>query len=147
MISRIAFPLLIGVFACLVFATTPLQPSYAAAPAEAEEGADEDGPFYLEMKPLSVPIRRKNGNIKYYMFMTVSLEFDDEDKKDGTRKLIPRVRDAFLQDLSGRSVLHKDKTRGVDFDLVKKRLMKKASKVLGKNAPSNVLVVKVFKGS
>lgn len=122
------------------------QTAQAAAPAP-EEGAVEEGPFYLEMQPLSVPIRRKNGNIKYYMFLTVSLEFDEKEKKDKTRKLIPRVRDAFLQDLSDRSVLHKDKTRGVDFEKVKNRLMKKASKVLKKNAPTGILVTKVFKGN
>ncbi|MEP3244870.1 MAG: flagellar basal body-associated FliL family protein [Sneathiella sp.] len=137
--------LLWGFCALLLFSIAVQQEGHAAS-AAAEEVV-EDGPFYLEMKPLSVPIRRKNGNIRYYMFMTVSLEFDEKDKKDGTRKLIPRVRDAFLQDLSGRSVLHKDKTRGVDFEKVKDRLLKKAAKVLGKNAPSGVLVVKVYKGT
>ncbi len=61
--------------------------------------------------------------------------------------MLPRIRDAFIQDLSGRSVLHKDKKRGVDFELVKRRLVKQAEKVLGKNAPSGMHVVKVFKGS
>ncbi|MCG8490491.1 MAG: hypothetical protein MI743_02650 [Sneathiellales bacterium] len=139
-----------GVIALFMFVSLGVfldtQTARAAAPAP-EEGAVEEGPFYLEMKPLSVPIRRKNGNIKYYMFLTVSLEFDEKEKKDKTRKLIPRVRDAFLQDLGDRSVLHKDKNRGVDFEKVKNRLMKQASKVLKKNAPTGILVVKVFKGS
>ncbi len=121
----------------------------ASAAASAEEGEEviDEGPFYLELKPLSVPIRKKSGAIRYYMFIAMSMEFDDQDKKDYSRKMIPRLRDAFLQDLSGRSVLHKEKSRGVDFEQVKRRLTKQAKKVLGKNAPNGMHVVKVFKGS
>jgi flagellar basal body-associated protein FliL len=118
----------------------------AASEEEGEEVIDE-GPFYLELKPLSVPIRKKSGAIRYYMFIAMSMEFDDQDKKDYSRKMIPRLRDAFLQDLSGRSVLHKEKARGVDFEQVKRRLTKQAKRVLGKNAPNGMHVVKVFKGS
>lgn len=116
--------------------------------AQEEEGeVVEEGPFYLEMKPLSVPIRKKSGAIKYYMFIAMSMEFDEEDKKDHARKMLPRLRDAFLQDLSGRSVLHKDKSRGVDFEQVKRRLMKHAARILKKRAPTAMHVVKVFKGN
>lgn len=120
--------------------------AYASADADGDVVV-EDGPFYLELQPLSVPIRKKSGAIKYYMFIAMSMEFDEQDKKDYSRKMIPRLRDAFLQDLSGRSVIHKDKRRGVDFEQVKRRLIKQAEKVLGKNAPSGMHVVKVFKGS
>ena len=134
--------------AAVALSTNFLNLSYAHAKSEAsEEEVVEEGPFYLEMKPLSVPIRHKSGSIKYYMFLTMSLEFDEKEKKDFSKKVIPRLRDAFLQDLSGQSVLHKDKTRGVDFELVKRRLTKQAEKVLGKNAPNGMHVVKVFKGS
>lgn len=119
----------------------------ASSGGDEEEAVVEQGPFYLEMKPLSVPIRRKSGAIKYYMFIAMSMEFDEKDKKDYSRRMLPRIRDAFLQDLSGRSVLHKDKKMGVDFELVKRRLIKQAKKVLGKNAPHGMHVVKVFKGS
>jgi len=119
----------------------------ASSGGDEEEAVVEEGPFYLEMKPLSVPIRRKSGAIKYYMFIAMSMEFDEKDKKDYSRRMLPRIRDAFIQDLSGRSVLHKDKKRGVDFELVKRRLVKQAEKVLGKNAPNGMHVVKVFKGS
>ncbi|MFT6558810.1 MAG: hypothetical protein ACJAYR_002688 [Sneathiella sp.] len=132
---------------CVLLALALVPDARASSSAEPEEGVVEEGPFYLELKPLSVPIRRKNGDIRYYMFMTVSLEFDEKEKKDGTRKLIPRVRDAFLKDLSGRTVLYKDKTRGVDYDRLKKRLLTQANQVLGKKAPSDILVVKVFKGN
>ena len=115
---------------------------------EAEgEGSVEEGPFYQEMDPLSVPIRRKSGSIKYHMFLVTSLEFDAEEKKQKSRKLMPRIRDAFIQDLSGRSVMHKDKSRGLDFEQIKRRLLKQSKKVLGKNAPSAIHVVKVFKGT
>ncbi|WP_025899761.1 flagellar basal body-associated FliL family protein [Sneathiella glossodoripedis] len=133
----------------LGFCTVGIYSSDAVAAASEEEGEEviDEGPFYLELKPLSVPIRKKSGAIRYYMFISMSMEFDDQDKKDYSRKMIPRLRDAFLQDLSGRSVLHKDKSRGVDFEQVKRRLNKQAKKVLGKNAPNGMHVVKVFKGS
>ncbi|MBE7636925.1 hypothetical protein GUA87_08715 [Sneathiella sp. P13V-1] len=120
--------------------------SYAAGGGGGEE-VPEEGPFYQEMDPLSVPIRRKSGSIKYHMFLVTSLEFDEKDKKEKSRKLMPRIRDAFIQDLSGRSVMHKDKSRGLDFEQIKSRLLKQSKKVLGKNAPSAIHVVKVFKGT
>jgi hypothetical protein len=55
------------------------------------------------------------------------------------------VRDAFLQDLNGRSVLHEDNTRGLDFEMVRLRLQKQAERVLGTNAPEGIHVVKVFR--
>ncbi|MBL4907275.1 MAG: hypothetical protein JKX94_07480 [Sneathiella sp.] len=122
-------------------------PSALASAKEKEEENQLEAPYHLEMKPISVPIRKKSGTIRYYMFLTVSLEFDENDKKSYARKMIPRLRDAFLQDMSGRSVLHKDKRRGMDFDLIKKRLLKQATKVLRKDAPLGVNIVKIFKGS
>ena len=139
-----------GIFSViLAFTSLWLNVPIAAASSggDDEDAVVEEAPFYLEMKPLSVPIRRKSGAIKYYMFIAMSMEFDEKDKKDYSRRMLPRIRDAFIQDLSGRSVLHKDKKMGVDFELVKRRLVKQAEKVLGKNAPNGMHVVKVFKGS
>ncbi len=51
----------------------------ASSGGDEEEAVVEEGPFYLEMKPLSVPIRRKSGAIKYYMFIAMSMEFDEKD--------------------------------------------------------------------
>ncbi|MEH6474063.1 MAG: hypothetical protein V7727_00175 [Sneathiella sp.] len=137
---------MLGIMALVMCFWTAGSVEVRAASAPAEEGA-ADGPFYLEMDPLSVPIRKKSGAIKYYMFLAMSMEFDDQDKKRYSRKMLPRLRDAFLQDLSGHSVLHKDKSRGLDFAQVRKRLLKHAKKVLGKNAPTSMHVVKVFKGN
>ncbi len=132
-----------GFIAALVFGCLVAQPAVAAS-----GGGDPvaEAPFYLEMRPLSVPIRKKSGSIRYYMFLTVSLEFDENDKKDKGRKVIPRLRDAFLQDLSGRSVMHKNKKKGMDFELIKKRLMKQAAKVLKEDAPIGVNIVRIQKG-
>ncbi len=138
-----AFAIMLAFMSVMIDMKTAL----ASSGGGEEEAVVEEGPFYLEMKPLSVPIRRKSGAIKYYMFIAMSMEFDEKEKKDYSRRMLPRVRDAFIQDLSGRSVLHKDKKMGVDFELVKRRLVKQAEKVLGKNAPNGMHVVKVFKGS
>jgi len=148
---------LIGILVmAFVFAYTPVSIfekagliSVATAEEHAAEGegAVEDGPVFLEMKPLSVPIRKKSGAIRYYMFLSMSMEFDEQDKKNYARKMLPRLRDAFLQDLSGRSVLFKDKSRGIDFEQVKRRLLKQAKKVLEKKAPTTLFVVKVYKGN
>ncbi|MBL4740441.1 MAG: hypothetical protein JKY12_05570 [Sneathiella sp.] len=130
----------------LAFSMVSLGVSNAFASASEKEAPENEEPYYLELKPVSIPIRKSNGTIRYYMFITLNLEFDEQDKKDHARRMIPRIRDAFLQDLSGRTVLHKDKRRGMDFEAVKKRLMKQSSKVLSKNAPVAVHIVKVFKG-
>ncbi len=135
---------LLGLLSALFLITVSVQPVWAAA--KEKDPAELEAPYYLEMKPISVPIRKKSGSIRYYMFLTVSLEFDDDDKKDKARKVVPRLRDAFLQDMSGRSVLHKDKTRGLDFELIKKRLLKQATKVLRKDAPVGVNIIKIHKG-
>lgn len=145
LLRRVSASLLFG--GLLAF-STPLmldQVAYASS-GGGEEDVAEEGPFYLEMKPVSVPIRRKSGAIKYHMFIVPSLEFDEKDKKSKAKKLTPRLRDAFLQDMSGRSVLHKDKSQGLDFEQIKRRLNGQAKKVLGKSAPEAIHVVKVFKG-
>ena len=136
--------LLVGMLAFSAFFLA--NKSAIAAGGGGGEEVVEEGPFYLELKPVSVPIRRKSGAIKYHMFIVPSLEFDEKEKKTKARKLTPRLRDAFLQDMSGRSVLHKDKSQGLDFEQIKSRLNNQAKKVLGKSAPEAIHVVKVFKG-
>lgn len=121
------------------------QPVYASSAKE--DPAALEAPFYLEMKPISVPIRKRSGNIRYYMFLTFSLEFDENDKKTHARKVMPRLRDAFLQDMSGRSVLHKDKSRGLDYEKIKKRLLKQATKVLHGDAPIGLNIIRIQKGA
>jgi len=136
----------VALFGVLFLICAGANSSFASS-ASAEDSASPEGPYYMEMKPISVPIRRKSGAIKYYMFLTVSLEFDENDKKSHARRVTPRLRDAFLQDMSGRSVMHKDKKKGLDFELVKKRLLKQAKKVLRKDAPLGVNIIRIQKGA
>ncbi|GLQ06476.1 hypothetical protein [Sneathiella chinensis] len=121
--------------------------SMAAGSSEEEENA-EVGPFYWEMEPLSIPVRSKrSGRTKYYMFMTLSMEFAERSQKEYSERLAPRIRDAFLMEMNGTGAVHDDPANGVNLALVKSRLKKQAEKVLGGNAPTDILVVRVIKGS
>lgn len=136
-IQLFKLPLLALVVAGFIAGTLP------SASAKSEEDAPivaDEGPIYLKMKPLGAPIWKK-GRIKYSIFLTLSLEFDDADKKDIVNGRIPKLRDAFLLELHNKSILHRDETRGINFPRLKKRLMASAVKAVGKDTIKDILVL------
>ena len=79
-----------------------------AQPAEA--GDDEKKPQnFVYLKPLMFPVI-SNGNISQFVSVTVTLEFDDPATATKAEGIMPRIVDAYLQDLygaaNGNKVIH-----------------------------------------
>lgn len=120
----------------------------AGAKAEKAEMAEEEAPpppplpelpkvTFFKLDPLNVPF--SNANKSRRLMLVVSLELRDADAKARVEHLLPRLRDAFLQDLYQRPL--EAKTGGqTDFDQIKWRLMARSEAVLGANVVTGILV-------
>lgn len=140
-IRFLKFPLFVFMIAIMTMGSF----SSASASSEAPPAEVDEGPIYLKMRPLSAPIWKK-GRIRYSIFLTLSLEFDDEDKKEIAYGRMPKLRDAFLLELHNKSILYRDETRGIDFPRLKKRLMASAAKAVGNGTIKDILVLDAHSG-
>lgn len=120
----------------------------AGAKAEKAEAAEEDSPpspplpelpkvTFFKLDPLNVPFT--DASKPRRLMLVVSLELRDADAKARVEHLLPRLRDAFLQDLYGRP-LEARAGGQTDFDQIKSRLMARSEAVLGANVVTGVLV-------
>lgn len=118
----------------------------AGAKAEKSEKAEEEAPppppelpkvTFFKLEPLNVPF--SDANKPRRLMLVVSLELRDDDAKARVEHLLPRLRDAFLQDLYSRPL--ESKAGGqTDFDQIKWRLMARSETVLGANVVTGILV-------
>lgn len=109
------------------------------------DSAPIDGPIYVRMDPVTAPVYRKN-RVRYYIFLTINLLMSDAEAKAEAYKLMPKLRDAFLRELHGDSILREDGPKGLDLYGLKKRLMNQARKILGAKAVSDVLITNAIRG-
>lgn len=111
-----------------------------AAPAKPAE------PIYVRMDGLTAPIM--NGtHIRHYIFLNVTLEMADEAASESAIVLKPRLTDAFLREFYSKSIGHPDGGGTIDFDAVKKRLLRQARAVLGDGKVVDVLVTRAMRGA
>lgn len=114
--------------------------SLDSQPAEVAEEIVEVGQVaFVRMPPINVPIFQGD-TVRRYMQMSVSLEVPEGSSLTDIRRQIPRLRDAFVTELSSRSVMRSDGSGVLDLDLLKFRLLKRAQVVLGKKYVSDVLL-------
>ncbi len=124
-----------------------------AEPAEGPEAAEQGGvepvvetaPVYIAMQPFSAPVVYKN-RLRYYVQLGVSLQLDSETSKEIVYNQMPRLRDAFLRDLHGNSVLRPGSKRMIDFDAVKSRLLAHAQSIFGAEVVRDVLITRAMGG-
>ncbi|WP_417517522.1 flagellar basal body-associated FliL family protein [Minwuia sp.] len=124
--------------------------SEAEEKAKAEQAALEQSasrePIYMRMEGLTAPIIRAN-RIRHYIFLNVSLEMVDNSAREEAMKLRPRLHDAFLREFYSRSVTDKDGKGTIDFESIKRRLVKQAANVLGEDKVLDVLVTRAIRGA
>ncbi len=104
-----------------------------------EEIVEEGQVAFVRLPPVNVPIRQGD-QIRRYMQLTVSLEVPEGSSLTAIRRQIPRLRDAFVTELSARSVMRGDGSGVLNLDLLKFRLLKRARTVLGEKYVSDVLL-------
>ncbi|HQX27203.1 MAG TPA: flagellar basal body-associated FliL family protein [Alphaproteobacteria bacterium] len=98
------------------------------------------GTEFVELDPLILPIIDSSG-VTQTVSLVIALEVADKDKAEEVKKLTPRLKDAYIQDMYG--VLNKHaalKGGVVQVAAVKSRLTKITTDVLGEDMVSEVLL-------
>jgi flagellar FliL protein len=115
----------------------PGEPAKAAAKHE-KSGAEEHK--YVHLDPLTLPIIDETG-VTSNVSIVVNLEVEDQKKADTIKKELPRLIDAYIQDMYG--VLNKHaalKGGVVQVGMVKERLNQITKRVLGDDMVEDVLL-------
>ncbi len=103
-------------------------------------GHAKPGNEFVELSPLILPIVDGNG-VSQIISLVVVIEVDGGGKADKVRKLEPRLKDAFIQELYGVLNKHAALQGGVlQVGMIKQRLAKISNRVLGEDKVEDVLL-------
>lgn len=112
-------------------------------PAEGEK--DKDGNYisklsYVQMQPIILPIIDSAG-LSQVVSLVIAIEVDDPAKADKIKGILPKLTDAYLSDMYG-SLSKKAAMEGgvVRISILKERLIKVTTKVLGAGVANDVLL-------
>ncbi len=95
---------------------------------------------FVKLDPIILPIIDANG-VSQVVTLVVSLEVDSPEKAEYVAKLVPRLKDAFIQDMYG--VLNRKASMDggvVKVDQLKERLNRVSKRILGENKTNGVLL-------
>ena len=116
-----------------------------------EEHAEEGGhgsapaqPQYVKMEVLTLPVVRGEA-LNHYLHVEASLQSPDKQSGREIQSSLPHLRDAIIRDLF-RSPLSAARGAEVDGEVLKRRLLQAARKVLGAAVVADVLLVNVIRG-
>ncbi len=95
---------------------------------------------FVELDPLILPIIDNNG-VTQTVSLVIALEVENKDKAAEVRKLTPRLKDAYIQDMYGILNKHAALKGGVvQVGAIKGRLAKITTEVLGEDMVHEVLL-------
>ncbi len=121
-------------FSCIAFNGAV----HAGGGGEKEEGGDTKE--YVKLDPLILPVVDNDG-VYQIVSMVVSLEVETLSEADKIKAAKPRLADAYIQDMYGIMNVHEGLKNGiVQVALVKERLNKITSKVMGDEVHAEVLL-------
>ncbi len=111
-----------------------------AETSEAKKEADAKVTF-VKIDPLTLPIVNKKGVVQI-VNISITLEVADPEKAKEIEKFIPRLKDAYIQDMYGSlgSATSLTASGVVEVEIVKKRLNSVTQKVLGNDSVRDVLL-------
>lgn len=109
--------------------------------AKKEKGGHEAPAVeFVELDPLLLPIVDETG-VTQTVSMVISLEVSDAAKAEEVKKLAPRLKDAYIQDMYGVLNRHAALKGGViQVSTIKARLNKVSTEVLGADMVNDVLL-------
>lgn len=130
-----------NVFAFLFLVCFALVISIGAAHAAGGGGDKAAGGFeYVELSPLLLPIVDDDG-VSQVINLVVSLEVTGVASADRVKSLQPKLTDAFIQDMYGVLNRHAALKGGVlQVGLIKKRLHKVSTRIMGYDADDHAIV-------
>lgn len=96
--------------------------------------------IYVKMDPLNLPIVDETG-ISQIVSLVVSLEVGDTEHEKRIREIMPRIQDAYIQNMYGILNQHAALKGGiVQVGMIKERLHQITEKVVGEGAVNEVLL-------
>lgn len=108
-----------------------------------EEPPPPVDPIFLEMETLSVHVIR-GGGVQKYIVLDITLEMRDAEAKALAEKKMPKLRDVYISALNDYFTNLPSLKTGVKVTHIKRRLISRSEKALGKEAVKDVLVQSVF---
>lgn len=108
------------------------------APAHEEKSAENA--IFVQLDPLTLPILDESG-ANQIVSLVVMLEVSSEENADKVKKLTPRLKDAFIQDMYG--VLNRKASTNdgvLQVGTIKKRLNDISDRVMGEDVVDDVLL-------
>jgi len=87
-------------------------------------------PVDVMLKPIYAPVTRGR-SVSHYVLLAVRLTVDGEAARIRVSQYLPILRDRFIADLNGQSILRDDGRAGIDFEALEDRLQRRAEAVLG----------------
>ena len=98
----------------------------------------EEGPFYMRLQRIMVPVIHENDVRKLVGFILV-VEFADPESRERAKLVMPRLMDAFRHDLHV-LVSRPGGSEDMDLALYKRYLLASGKRVLGQDAVKDVLI-------
>jgi len=120
--------LIVSALIVLVFAFWLANTGLAASQNEAAPPVPVD----VTLKPIYAPVTRGR-SVSHYVLLVVRLTVDGEAARVRLSQYLPILRDRFIADLNGQSILRDQGRAGIDFEALEKRLQRRAEAVLGKD--------------
>jgi flagellar FliL protein len=104
------------------------------------KGGHGEGAAFVEMDPLILPILDKDG-ITQVISLVVAIEVNDEAGKKAVEAVIPRLKDAYIQEMYGLLSKQAAMKGGVlQVAMLKEKLNKVSTEVLGEEGFNDVLL-------
>jgi flagellar protein FliL len=124
-----------------------MNPAQASAGKEAKKGAEaaehavkeHKAVEYVKLDPLIFPVIDKEG-VTQVISLVVAIEVEDKEHTETVKMLVPRLTDAFIQDMYGSLGTKGMKDGVIQTHIIKERLNKISQKVLGGGIKSDVLL-------
>jgi flagellar basal body-associated protein FliL len=115
----------------------------AAEEAARQEAARGTGVF-VQLDPMTAPIM-VDGRLRRQVAITFSLEVRDNETRGEVARILPRLRDAMLQDLYAAPVMTEGGLGQMDMLNVKSRMLAVARQLVGTEEVIDVLVVRAVR--
>jgi len=131
--------LLAGFVAALLFAAPVRQSIAAEAQATPEDAGLRDENIFIALKPLNVPVRRRN-EITGFVALDVSLEVADDAARSRAQRLLPRVRDAFIRELFANPAVQRGTQGRIDYRRIRSVLLHRARQILGRETVLTIYI-------
>lgn len=95
--------------------------------------------LFVNIETLNVTVIR-NRRVDKHILLQVTLEVANEEARVLVSKTLPRIKDAFIREMYDYYAILPPNQRGINVEVIKKRLKRAADRVMGDDSIKNVLI-------